>query len=54
MQSVHKGSRPVFSENDLAEHATKESGIWVSYKGGVYDVTNWVGKYSISQAAYSC
>ncbi len=26
----------------MAEHATKDTGVWVTYQGGVYDVTNWV------------
>ena len=36
-------NRPVFSEDEVAEHATKDTGVWVTYQGGVYDVTNWVG-----------
>ena len=45
-QSTEGGSKSVFSEDEVAEHATKESGVWVTYQGGVYDVTNWVGMSS--------
>lgn len=42
LQTAQSGSRPIYSEDDVAEHATKDTGVWVTYQGGVYDVTNWV------------
>ncbi|EEC05750.1 sulfite-dehydrogenase, putative, partial [Ixodes scapularis] len=33
---------PEYSADDVARHATKEDRIWVSYKSGVYDVTDFV------------
>lgn len=42
LQKAEGASRPVFSEDEVAEHATKDTGVWVTYKDGVYDVTNWV------------
>uniref|UniRef100_A0A915HR92 sulfite oxidase n=1 Tax=Romanomermis culicivorax TaxID=13658 RepID=A0A915HR92_ROMCU len=36
-------SKPkVFTRNEIRNHKTKETGIWVTYKNGVYDVTNFV------------
>ena len=33
----------MYSEDDVAQHASKSDGVWVTYKDGVYDVTDWVG-----------
>lgn len=33
---------PVFSSNEVRKHSTKEDGIWVTYKDGVYDITDFV------------
>lgn len=33
---------PVFSRADVQKHKTKESGIWVTFKAGVYDITNFL------------
>ena len=30
-----------YSKEEVAKHRTKKTGIWVSYKDGVYDVTEW-------------
>ena len=32
---------PVYTKEDVAAHRTKASRIWVTYKDGVYDVTDW-------------
>ena len=32
----------VFTAEDVARHRDAEAGIWVSYRGGVYDVTPFV------------
>ena len=32
----------IFSSSDVAKHKSKETGIWVSYDGGVYDITEFV------------
>ncbi len=34
-------SEKIFSKADVNSHRTKETGIWVSYKGGVYDITEF-------------
>jgi len=36
---------PVFRAKDVAAHATAASRIWVSYKDGVYDVTDFVAMH---------
>lgn len=33
---------PTFTIKQLAEHTTVAARIWVSYKSGVYDITEWV------------
>ncbi len=42
LQSPRTSSKQVFTEEEVAEHASKDTGVWVTYKGAVYDVTNWV------------
>jgi len=32
---------PTYSKDDVAKHTSKDSGIWVTFKDGVYDVTQW-------------
>lgn len=32
---------PTYSKEEVAKHRTKETGIWVTYRDGVYDVTEW-------------
>lgn len=36
------GQLPEYSKEEVASHRTKEDKIWVTYKDGVYDVTEWV------------
>lgn len=33
---------PTFTREDVAKHTTKETGIWVTYKDGVYDITEFI------------
>ncbi|XP_051865408.1 sulfite oxidase, mitochondrial isoform X2 [Pristis pectinata] len=35
-------SYPIYTRQDVAKHKTMESGIWVTYKSEVYDITNFV------------
>ncbi|MCJ8744448.1 hypothetical protein PDJAM_G00118830 [Pangasius djambal] len=35
-------SLPVYSQEEVTEHCAIEKGIWVTYKGSVYDVTDFV------------
>ncbi len=36
-------SHPLYSREDVAKHKSPESGIWVTYEGHVYDITEFVG-----------
>lgn len=36
---------PQFSRAEVAKHKTKETGIWVIYKDGVYDITEFVEQH---------
>lgn len=38
-------SLPTYTQADLLRHTTKETGIWVSYKDNVYDITDFVGNH---------
>jgi sulfite oxidase len=61
MLIAHADSPPVdraFTATEVAKHKTKDSRIWVSYNGSVYDVTDFVdlhpgGKDKIALAAGS-
>eukprot|EP00418_Pyrodinium_bahamense_P062864 CAMPEP_0179095684 /NCGR_PEP_ID=MMETSP0796-20121207/43945_1 /TAXON_ID=73915 /ORGANISM="Pyrodinium bahamense, Strain pbaha01" /LENGTH=646 /DNA_ID=CAMNT_0020793379 /DNA_START=99 /DNA_END=2039 /DNA_ORIENTATION=+ len=35
-------SWPVFSREEVEQHRTQETGVWVSYKDGVYDITDFI------------
>lgn len=36
---------PIFSQEEVAKHTTEETGIWVSYKDGVYDITDFIANH---------
>lgn len=36
---------PLYSEEDVSKHSSPDAGIWVSYKEGVYDVTDFVAQH---------
>ncbi|KAL3885841.1 hypothetical protein ACJMK2_025873 [Sinanodonta woodiana] len=42
---VLKTGLPTFSKTDVAKHKTAESRIWVTYRNGVYDVTDYVSEH---------
>jgi sulfite oxidase len=41
----HKESLPVYALADVAQHATKDDRIWVTYGQGVYDITDFVEEH---------
>ena len=48
--------KPFFRMNEIAQHKTKDKGIWITYKNGVYDITKYIvnhpgGQDKISLAA---
>lgn len=36
---------PTYTLDDVARHKTKETGIWVTFKNGVYDITEYVSSH---------
>jgi sulfite oxidase len=37
-----RGDLPTYSKEDVSKHRSKATGIWVTYRDGVYDVSQWV------------
>lgn len=33
---------PIFTQEEVTSHRSLEDGVWVTYKGGVYDITEFV------------
>lgn len=45
-RSIEKSSAlPTFTQNEVTSHRTLENGVWVTYKGGVYDITEFVAMH---------
>jgi hypothetical protein len=38
-QEKDEAGRPVYSREEVSKHRTLQDGIWVTYKDGVYDIT---------------
>lgn len=36
---------PVYTSDDVAKHTDESTGIWISYKSGVYDITPFVKRH---------
>ncbi|XP_029288391.1 sulfite oxidase, mitochondrial [Cottoperca gobio] len=36
---------PIFSQEEVTSHRSLEDGVWVTYKGGVYDITEFVAMH---------
>lgn len=36
---------PIFSLDEVTKHRSLEDGVWVTYKGGVYDITEFVAMH---------
>ncbi|XP_042363250.1 sulfite oxidase, mitochondrial [Plectropomus leopardus] len=46
VQTIEKTSTlPVFSQEEVTSHRSLEDGVWVTYKGSVYDITNFVAMH---------
>lgn len=43
--SSPSSSVPIFSQEEVSRHRSLEDGIWVTYKGGVYDITEFVAMH---------
>ena len=33
---------PVYTSDEVSKHCNESTGIWISYKSGVYDITSFV------------
>lgn len=43
VQTIEKSSAlPIFSQEEVTKHRSLEDGVWVTYKGGVYDITEFI------------
>ncbi|XP_037535554.1 sulfite oxidase, mitochondrial [Nematolebias whitei] len=42
---VRVSTCPVFSHDEVTKHRTLEDGVWVTYKGSVYDITEFVAMH---------
>ena len=40
-----KDDLPTYRMTDVAKHKTKEDGYWVTFRGGVYDVSEFVAMH---------
>uniref|UniRef100_A0A4W6F3D2 sulfite oxidase n=1 Tax=Lates calcarifer TaxID=8187 RepID=A0A4W6F3D2_LATCA len=46
VQTIEKtSSLPVYSQEEVTKHRSLEDGVWVTYKGGVYDITKFVAMH---------
>jgi len=36
---------PEYDKEEIAKHKSKENGVWVTYKDGVYDITEWIDQH---------
>lgn len=45
LPSSPSSSTPVFSQEEVSRHRSLEDGIWVTYKGAVYDITEFVAMH---------
>lgn len=46
MQTTEKSSAfPIFSQKEVTKHSSLKDGVWVTYGGGVYDITEFVAMH---------
>ncbi|KAM6928142.1 sulfite oxidase, mitochondrial [Xenentodon cancila] len=46
VQTVEKSATlPVFTQKEVARHRSLDDGVWVTYQGGVYDITEFVAMH---------
>ncbi|KAK5615671.1 hypothetical protein CRENBAI_023645 [Crenichthys baileyi] len=43
--TVESSRLPVFSHDEVTKHRSLEDGVWVTFKGGVYDITEFVAMH---------
>ena len=45
MSAYARSTLPTYSLDDVTRHNSEEAGYWISFKHGVYDITNFVKKH---------
>ena len=40
-----RSTLPTYTMEDVSKHSSNETGYWVAYKNGVYDITNFINKH---------
>ena len=46
MQLINQdSSQPIYSQDEVTKHRSLEDGVWVTYKGNVYDITEFVSMH---------
>ncbi|XP_062323056.1 sulfite oxidase, mitochondrial [Osmerus eperlanus] len=46
MQPINQdSSQPIYSQDEVTKHRSLEDGVWVTYKGSVYDITEFVSMH---------
>lgn len=44
-ESSQQDNSPAYTSQEVAQHNTLEKGIWVTYKGHVYDITEFIANH---------
>lgn len=42
---MYSSSLPTYTRKDVMQHRDKETRIWIAYKDGVYDITDFISKH---------
>lgn len=43
--SVTQSSFPIYTQEEVTKHKTLDEGVWVTYKGNVYDITEFIAMH---------
>ncbi|XP_076124210.1 sulfite oxidase, mitochondrial [Alosa pseudoharengus] len=45
IEPVTPSSFPIYSQDEVTKHKTLDEGVWVTYKGSVYDITDFISMH---------
>ncbi|XP_063071650.1 sulfite oxidase, mitochondrial [Engraulis encrasicolus] len=45
IEPVSQSSLPVYTQEEVSRHKNLDDGVWVTYKGGVYDITEFINMH---------
>ncbi|XP_012696563.1 sulfite oxidase, mitochondrial [Clupea harengus] len=45
IEPVTQSSFPIYSQDEVTKHKSLNEGVWVTYKGGVYDITTFISMH---------